>query len=72
MAAQGEMASSCSKLFRLDIRKNIFTGRVIKHRTDCLVESPALDVLTKCADVALEDVVWWAGGPGGLGGLVQP
>jgi len=46
--------------FRLDIRKNIFTERVVKHWNRLprvAVESPSLEVLKKQEDMAIQDKV---------------
>ena len=46
--------------FRLAIRKNVFTERVIKHWKRLpreVVESPSLEVFRRRVDVALRDAV---------------
>jgi len=44
----------------LDIRENFCIERVVKHWNSLpkeVVESPSLDVLKKCVDMALQDMV---------------
>lgn len=57
---KGNVIELCQRNFRLDIRRNFFLERMVRHGNRLprkVLESPTLEMLTKRVDVAVGDVV---------------
>lgn len=61
---RGNGLKSCQEKFRLDTRKNCFSGRSGEQEAWEVGRSPSLGVFKNCGGVALKDLVSGHGGTG--------
>lgn len=54
---QGNRLKLHQRIFTLDVRKNFFTERVVRLWSKEVVEPPSLEVLKRCVDMVLMDMV---------------